>query len=232
MRQILCLMSVSLMWAGDGRTPRSAASDYPVHEDAKTAVIAATRVPADQLNRIFPSDFSKKYIVVEVALYPKDGPQMEVSAMDFVLKLTDRESYPETAEEVAAMWRPHSNAHPDILNGRHVNTETGVIIAHGPDPVTGRPTTQTGTYQRVGVSSGDDPNRPMSYPSGSSGVDADRFQAMLGNWALPEGKTGSPIAGYLYFPLPKGAKVKGKTFELQYSRQASTAALSLPAQAK
>jgi hypothetical protein len=233
LRQILCLVSAAaLVWAGDGRTPRSSASDYPAHQDAKNATIAAVRVPDEQLNHIFPSDLSKKYVVVEVAIYPKDGSSVEVAAVDFVLRLTDSESHPETAEEVAAMWRPHSKAHPDITSKTHVYTETGVIIAHGQDPVTGRPTTRTGTYEQVGVANGEDPNRRAPYPSGSSGVDADRFEAMLGNWALPEGKAASPVAGYLYFPLPKATKGKGKAIELQYAHEGSSATLTLPALSK
>jgi hypothetical protein len=230
MRRILCsaVMFGTLAWAGDGRVPRSSSSDYPVHQDTKNATIAAVRVSPEQLNRIFPSDLSKKYVVLEVAIYPKNDAVIEVASMDFVLRLTDSESHPDTAEEVAAMWRPHSNAHPDITSKTHVNTETGVIIGHGTDPVTGRPTTNAGGYERVGVSNGDDRQR-VPYPSGSSGVDADRFEAMLNKWALTEGKTASPVAGYLYFLLPKSTKAKGKEFELQYAHEGSSAALTLPA---
>ena len=52
-----------LAFAGDGRTPRSSSADYPVHADTRTATIAAVRVSAEQLNKTFPSDFAKKYVV-------------------------------------------------------------------------------------------------------------------------------------------------------------------------
>ncbi len=230
MRQILCLLSASLMWAGDGRVPRSSSSDYPAHQDTKNATIAAVRVTPEQLNRIFPSELSKRYIVLEVAIYPKNDAVLETPPMDFVLRLTDSESHPETAEEVAAMWRPHNNAHPDITSKTHVDTETGVIIGHGTDPVTGRPTTNAGGYERVGVSNRD--NRPnVPYPS-SGGVDADRFEAMLSKWALPEGRTASPVAGYLYFLVPKSTKAKAKAFELQYAHEGATATLTIPVATK
>ncbi len=233
MRSILCSLTfVALAWSGDGRSPRSSAPDYPAHQDTKTATIAAMRVPPEQLNKIFPSDLSRKYVIVEVAVYPKDGMTFEAAAMDFVLRLPDNETRPETAEEVAAMWRPHNNPRPDIVSKTHVDTETGVLIAHGQDPVTGRPVTSTGTYQRVGVSSGDDPRQPAPYPSGSSDVDADRFEAMLTKWSLPEGRTASPIAGYLYFPLPPKVKGKLKSLELQYAHDGATASLTLPVPAK
>lgn len=229
MRQILftgCLIT-ALASAGDGRTPRSSSSDYPVHEETAAATIAAVRVPAEQLNKNFPADFSKKYVVVEVAIYPKAGA-VDVVAADFVLKLADGESHPDTAEEVAGIWRPHTKAHPDVTgNGPHVTTETGVILANGTDPNTGRRTTSTGTYESVGVSNYP---RPAQYPTSSSNGDADRMEAQLNKWALPEAKTASPVAGYLYFPV--SAKRSKGPLELQYTHESSSANLKLPAPTK
>jgi hypothetical protein len=231
MRQILCsaaLLIPALVFAGDGRTPRSSSADYPVHQDTATATIAAVRVSAEQLNKTFPSDFAKKYVVVEVAIYPKDGATVDVATMDFVLKLADTESRPDTPEEIAGLWRPHT-AHPDVTSKTHVTTETGVIVASGTDPVTGRRTTNTGTYERVGVTNGDDPNRPVHYPTGSS-ADADRIEAQLAKWELQDGKTSSPVAGYIYFPVAQ-KKSKG-ALELQYAHENTSANLTLPAPAK
>jgi len=231
LRQILYtgLFLAALVWGGDGRTPRSSSTDYPVHQDAKTATIAAVRVAPEQLNKNFPADFSKKYVVVEVAIYPKAGA-VEIVGMDFVLRLADGESHPDTAEEVAGLWRPHTTAHPDVTSITHVTTETGVIMASGTDPVTGRRANGVGTYERVSVSGGGDPNRPVQYPTGSSNGDADRMQAQLEKWALPEGKSASPIAGYLYFPV--SAKRSKGALELQYTHDDSSANLKLPAPSK
>jgi len=232
MRHILCSVALivpALAFAGDGRTPRSSSSEYPVHEDTKTATIAAARVSAEQLNKTFPSDFAKKYVVVEVAIYPKDGATVDVAAMDFVLKLADSESRPDTPEEIAGLWRPHT-AHPDVTSKTRVTNETGVIVASGTDPVTGRRVTNTGTYEKVGVSNGGDPNRPMNYPAGSSSADADRIEAQLAKWELQDGKTSSPVAGYIYFPAPQ-KKSKG-ALELQYAHENSSANLKLPAPSK
>jgi len=180
------------------------------------------------LNKTFPSDFAKKYVVVEVAIYPKDGATVDVATMDFVLRLADGESRPDTPEEIAGLWRPHT-AHPDVTSQTHVTTETGVIVASGTDPVTGRRVTNTGTYERVGVSNGNDPNRPVHYPTGSS-ADADRIEAQLAKWELQDGKTSSPIAGYIYFPVP--AKKSKGALELQYAHESSSANLTLPAPSK
>ena len=229
MRQILySLVIAAVAFGGDGRTPRSSSSDYPVHQDTTAATIAAARVSAEQLNKTFPADFSKKYIVVEVAIYPKAGA-VEIVASDFVLRLADGESHPDTAEEVAGIWRPHTKAQPDVTSNRpHVTTETGVILASGTDPVTGRRGTSTGTYEGVGVSNY--PNQRPQYPSSSSSADADRMEAQLEKWALPEGKSSSPVAGYLYFPV--SAKRSKGPLELQYTHEDSSANLKLPAPTK
>jgi hypothetical protein len=230
LRQILYsgLLIAALAFAGDGRTPRSSSSDYPVHQDTNTATIAAMRVSPEQLNKTFPADFSKKYVVVEVAIYPKDGFSVDLAMVDFVLRLADGESRPDTPEEIAGLWRPHA-AHPDITSKTHVTTETGVVVASGQDPVTGRRVNNVGTYERVGVATGDDPNLPRQYPTNTS-VDADRIEAQLSKWALPEGKVTSPVAGYLYFPVI--AKRSKGALELQYAHENSSAKLPLPALSK
>lgn len=230
MRQILSssLLISALALAGDGRTPRSSSTEYPAHDECKIATIAAVRVAPDQLKKNFPSDFNSKYVVVEVAIYPKAGA-IDVVSADFVLRLVDGESHPDTPEEVAGIWRPHTTAHPDVLrNGPTVTTETGVIVGTGTDPATGRRTTSTGTYESVGVT-----NRPVpaSTPSSNSSQDnADRMQALLEKWALPEGKTSAPVAGYLYFPA--SAKRSKSSLELQFTHEDSSVNLKLPAPAK
>jgi hypothetical protein len=225
LRQILCcgLLLTTLAFAGDGRTPRSSASDYPVHEDTATATIAAVRVPPEQLNKNFPADFSKRYVVVEVAVYPKAGA-IDLVSMDFLLRLADSESRPDTAEEVAGLWRPRRNTPGPDAGGRvHTTAEAGVIVQNGTDPVTGRKVNNVGTYESVGVSNY--PNQaPM--PSGPSHADADRMEAQLDKWALPEGRITSPVAGYLYFPA--NAKKSKGALELQYTHDGSSANLKLP----
>lgn len=230
MRQILfCLLSVAAL-AGDGRTPRSSSTDYPAHQDIKNATIAAVRVAPNQLHKTMPADFSSRYVVVEVAIYPQDGATAEVAVTDFVLKLADGEVHPDTAEEVAGLWRPHTTSTPglDPRGNVHVTTETGVIMQTGQDPVTGRRTNGVGTYEGVGVSNYPTQSAPPS--NKSSHADADRMESQLEKWALPEGKTTSPVAGYLYFPV--SAKRSKGALELQFTHDGSSANLKLPAPSK
>jgi hypothetical protein len=231
LRQILysSLLISSLAMGGDGRTPRSSSSDYPVRQDTPTATVAAVRVPPEQLNKNFPADFSKRYVVVEVAIYPKDGSTVELTSMDFLLRLSDAESHPDTPEEVAGLWRPHTTAHPDVSSNRpHVTTESGVMVGSGTDPVTGRRVNSVGTYEGVGVSN--NPTQTPSSTSSSSTADADRMEAQLAKWVLREGRTNSPVAGYLYFPV--SAKRSKGALELQYAHDGSSANLKLPTPSK
>ncbi|HVO96834.1 MAG TPA: hypothetical protein VMT15_02155 [Bryobacteraceae bacterium] len=224
MRHILLFTACAgaLVLAGDGTTPRNSAADYPAHQETKTAVIAAARVPPEQLNRTFPSDLAKKYAVIEVAIYPKDGPAMQVEARDFSLRVSDGIVHPETAQEVAEMWRPHDKP-SSLPRNAHVTTEAGIATETHTDPATGRRVTNVGTYQSASVSN--DPR--TAPPPPTSGIDADRMEARLKTLALPEGKTASPVAGYLFFPLP--AKMKKGALEVQYAREDATATLTLPA---
>jgi len=207
------LLAPQLMPAGDGRPPRASASDYPVHQDTENAVIGAVRVPADQLNKIFPPDLAKKYVVIEVAVYPNDGANVDVNVMEFSLKLgADGEAHPSTPDDVAWMWRPHNTNSPEIARNTHVTAETGVMVGSAENPNTGRKQTSVGTYEGVGVSNYPTQNAPP--PSTNPNIDADRMEAKLASSELPGGKTTSPVAGYLYFPLPS-KKTKGG-LELQY----------------
>jgi len=230
LRQILysTLLIVTVAFAGDGTSPRASSSDYPVHQHTPIATIALARVPVDELNRTFPSDLAKKYIVVEVAIYP-NGPAVDTAMRDFVLKLgADGVAHPETAEDVAWMWRPKSTSNPELKGNTHVTAESGVIIGSGQDPNTGRRTTGVGTYESVGVSNR--PTQPQAPASNTSNADADRMEAKLQRLALQEGKVASPVAGYLYFRVPS-KKPKG-AMELQYAHEGSSANLKIPTPSK
>jgi hypothetical protein len=54
--------------ADTGVPPRATRTDYPVHDRAAAAVIAAVVIPANQVTQMFSPDIAKQYIVVEVAI--------------------------------------------------------------------------------------------------------------------------------------------------------------------
>ncbi len=207
--------------ADSGLPPRPNSSDYPVSKPTKTAVIGAVLVPADQVKKILPPEVSKKYLVVEVAVYPQGGAAVDVVSLDFALKCDSGEiRYASTPRDVATPWRerePAVASHPVQVHG-----ETGVTYGSGNDPNTGR---QRGwsTYEGVAVTNDNAPDAPPPPP-----YDPYVTEARIREKALPEGETSAPVAGYLFFPVP-AKKSKKAAFELRYSKDGEAVSLPLPA---
>lgn len=88
----LCSLAV-----GDdvGVPARSSAVEYPVQQDVKKGTIAAAIVSPDQVGKRFSSEIAKKYIVVEVAVYPAPGQSFDVEPLDFLLRVGDYTSHSE-----------------------------------------------------------------------------------------------------------------------------------------
>ena len=213
--------------AGDdsGVPPRSKPSDYPVHDDAKTAEIAAAVISSDQVKRIFSAAVDKAYNVVEVAIYPEDGHRFDVDLSDFSLKIGNQVLHAEKPENVMIPWGNTSSNAPTIGNrGPNVTEETGVIVAHGTNPATGRPQTTTGTWEDVGVSNYP---RPADQPPAPQKPDQTALYNRIAAKALAQGGTSKPIAGYLYFPQ-YGKRRKSDPVELDWSKDDVSIALKFP----
>jgi len=212
----------SLAAADDtGVAPRAKPSDYPAHEKVKTTVLAAALVPPDQAKKMFSSEISKAYIVVEVAVYPGAGQSFDVDRLDFSLNSSDQVLHASNPRDVANPWQDKHAGIPS--RGPNVSAETGVEVAHGTDPVTGRPRTSVATYEGVAVSNyprPDDPAPPA--PRGNSDQSAAQ---KVRDMALGQGLTSKPVAGYLYFRY-SGKKRDGLT--LNYSNDDLSVDLKLP----
>jgi hypothetical protein len=218
----LAVVITNLIAGGNdsGVPPRAKPSDYPVHEAAKTATLAAAIVPPDQVRKMFTDDVSKGYIVVEVAIYPENGRSFEVDLLDFSLKSGDRIIHADKPRDVSQPWPEKTGSVGN--RGPAVTTETGVVYGRSNDPVNGRRTT-VGTYEGVGVSNyprADDP-APSRKPDPSATEEAVRRKA------LPEGKTAVPVAGYLFFQQ-YGRRKKTDAVVLNYSRDDESVDLHFP----
>ena len=183
------------------------------------ASIAATRMNSDRAAKIFTPEIARNYVIVEVAVYPKDGETVDVRWFDFALRFGgQQETRPDTPQEAAAPWREKTG----IKDKVQVTSETGVIVASQKDPVTGRRTTSVGTYEGVGVGVGQTPPDPPA-----PGPDPQVIEDRLRSRALPEGKTSQAVAGYLYFARPP-KKPKDNSLVLTYSSDRTTVVLPLP----
>jgi len=184
--------------------------------------IAAERLKPDRVAKTFSSEIDRDYMVIEVAVYPQNGAIIDVQWFDFALRFAgQQETRPDTPEEASVPLRER----PGIKGPVEVTSETGVIVTTQKDPVTGRRSTRAGTYEGIGVAVGNPQPNPL--PPASRGPDPRVLQDKLQEKALPQGKTGKAIAGYLYFPKPP-KKPQNNLLELAYSKNNPPLNVPLP----
>ena len=200
--------AASLATAGPkGTIPKASADLYLVHADHNGTRIGAALMSPDEVRRVFGFDVDRGCIIVEVALYPPDDKERKVLLSDFSLRIagTDTAVKPSTATVVAANWRQQLRMQQDV------KTELDGEVAFGPGLVH--------LEGQVRFEKVDSP----AYPA--SEKDAATLEAELTDKGLPEGKTSSPVAGYLYFPVLQGKK--HTTLQLEYETNGSSVILEL-----
>jgi len=177
-----------------GLPVRSDIGDYPVQTQDRGVQLAAEVLASDQVKNLFSTDLSK-YLVVEVAVWPKT--ELDVSAIDFSLRVDGSRSpiRPGSARTIAG------------VNQRRSLAKSGDVLLY---PTVGVNTGSWGTGTNVGVGVGTGGGRPGP---ASTDRDRDTMEQELEERGLPEGVTGKPVAGYLFFPL---AGDRAKSYELSF----------------
>lgn len=213
---------VCLAGGSKGTVPRSQASRYPVHQLGDRLSIGAARLTADQVKKEFVSDISRCCVVVEVALYPSSGGELDVEVDDFVLREagTDAAVRPSKPALLAGIIQKTTPSKRDVT----LYPSVGIGYESGPrvyDPVSGD-TRGGGVRTSAGVGVGIGESRP-----GSTDRDRDVMELELSEKALPEGKTAAPVSGYLYFQIPTRKKAGAPVYELEYTRDTGKLKLSL-----
>jgi hypothetical protein len=208
--------------------PRPAASDYPSKATQEKTQIGAELVGKKELKKIFITDVNQCCVVVEVGFYPQKDSSIKISSADFVLReagsdLTTRaSSAKDVARSLGTSSKEAYHAHgPVVTKTQEIGygRTTGNLPADPTDP--GR--TKNRIYERSGVGAGVGLGKE---PSGSSSSGTDNRQTMeteLDQKALPEVTADQPVAGYLYFFIPK----KNKGYELVYTIGEKKVVLSL-----
>jgi hypothetical protein len=225
----LALLAYFLLAEGvAGIRPRDSSADYPAHETTAGVTVAAAVVQPDQVRKIFATDLNRGgYIVAEVAVYPEAGRVVDLSVADFVLRIDSETVRPVAGSAIAAILakHEHNSVQPNDVT---VVTSASVGRATVNDPVTGRrgSVVYTDTGVGVGVARSGGPPDPAA-------TDRDRaaIQQELEEKSLPDGKATSAVAGYLYFPRPRG-KAKNASVELTYYSATGQLKLRLPAPVK
>jgi hypothetical protein len=217
---IMMIGAVVAFAAPKGTVPRSSALRYPAHVENHGASLGAKLLTADEVRRAFTSDVNRCCMVIEVGLYPSKDKAADVSLNDFVLhvKNTDTASKASSAKVVAASLQKKARDTRDVT----VSPTVGVGYGTGPsyDPVYGPHGGGVTTAAGVGVGIGSRGDQP-----GSSEKDRSVMETELSEKGLPEGTASAPVAGYLYFSIPRNKKV---AYQLEYMLNGEKVLLTLP----
>jgi hypothetical protein len=182
------------VFAQGGLPARSTPDNYSAKASIANTVIAAEVMDPEQIRNEFSTTLVPAYQVLEVAVYPSKGSNVDISALDFGLRVDGRLIRPAAPRTIAAMNQKKARSGRDITLWPAVGVSTG--------------TYGTGTNVGVGVGVGGNKPRPAS-------SDRDRrvMETELEDRGLEDGSTDKPIAGYLYFPV---GETKATTMELVY----------------
>jgi hypothetical protein len=204
-----------------GAAPRASAAKYRAHLERDGFSIGAELLSKKQVSQTFAADVNHCCLVVLVAVYPKKDQPVDLSFTDFVLEEvgSDIPARPESATIVAAKLEKQKNSgNTEVSPHGTVGYGSGTYT----DPNTGQPVHVHTVDAEVGIDVAANGKVPPEV------ADHDRvvMERELYEKALPDAKISSPVAGYLYFPVPNPNK-KAK-YRLTYSGQAEPVDLILP----
>jgi hypothetical protein len=219
---------VALAQGPHGTVPLASAAKYNAHAENNGMAIGATLLNRSQIRKTFSSDLESCCKVVEVALYPAKDGMIEVSLDDFALRITGQDiaAKPSTPVLIAAKLQRRAEPKDDAGIGPDVVIQPTAGIGYqtgGIDPVTGQPR-RGGVVTSAGVGVGVGKPQPEPPKSGSTDADRRTMELELGEKGLPQGNAAAPVAGYLYFSLPKKRNVK---YQLEYNLNGNKVVLPL-----
>ena len=87
-----------------GTVPKTSAKRYPAHADQDGAKLGAAMMSPEEARKVFGCDVDRACLIVEVALYPLNDKERNVSLGDFSVRDTGANTAvkPSTATAVAA----------------------------------------------------------------------------------------------------------------------------------
>ena len=213
----LICMSSSIAQTHRGTVPRSAATDYAAHASQESIQVGASLLTHKELKKIFATDVNQCCLVVEVSFYPAKDNFVKISLDDFMLREAGMELgvRPSTPDVLSARLEvqpvtPDREHRPGVSSGSDIGYER-TTQQNGPER-----TTSGGVVQRssVGIGVPIGGGERSKLPQGQAAEGNRRaIEAELTEKALPEITAWEPVAGYLYFSVPK--KKKGG-YELVY----------------
>jgi hypothetical protein len=192
--------------------PRASADSYHSHSQRDGISVGAEILTPNHIHKVFVSDLNRCCLVVEFAIYPKKEKLEDLLMDDFALFVSgnDVPTKPESATMVAASLQKgaHSGAEVAEESSATIGYESGTYT----DPVTGQPRIGHGVY--TATSSGVGTGKTYPVPDATE-QDRQVMEKELSQKGLPEGRVAAPIAGYLYFFIPK--RLKNTKYRLEYN---------------
>ena len=213
--------------SSDGTRPLSDVNKYPVSIEKGGYSLGARLLTEMEVLQKFVTPLKGKYVVVEVALYPGNS-DIAVDNRDFVLQVSGQDQIfrPREPESIAAglQRRASSDRRTAVVSSGTIGYESR--RERYPEAYPGRRGRNDeirtgGPRTTIGIGALRD-RRPR--PS----TDRDRqvMKTELEDKSLPQGFTGSPAAGHLYFAVGKFRKKA--VHRLEYRGNGETTVLVLP----
>lgn len=218
---LITFLLPAFAWAApQGTAPRSSASDYPAHVQTDGVALGSKSLTSTEVRKIFVSDVNHCCVVVELAVFPKAGQHLAVSLDDITLRVagTDTAAKPSSATVISAALQKNAQQQRDVTVAPTVTV--GYQSGTAYDPTTGT-VRGSGVYTGAGVGVG---VGQRGNQTGASEKDRSVMETELREKGLPEGEASNPVAGYLYFQIPKGKNAK---YELQYKLNGNTLQINL-----
>ena len=215
---LICVAS-SIAQTRSGTVPSPAATDYAAHASQDNIQIGASLLTHKDLKKVFATDVNQCCVVVEVAFYPPKDNFVKISLDDFMLRESGLEvgPRPSTAEVLAARLEirpvpPDREHRVGVNSSSEIGYERDTPINNGNNNGNTQ-TNRGGIYQRQSVGVGIPVGGKQQTPAVAAESNRRAIEAELQEKALPEISAWEPVAGYLYFSVPK--KKKGG-YELVY----------------
>lgn len=200
-----------------GMKPRNTAADYPVFQQHPNLALGAEQLSPKQVQHAFATELDKRYVVVEIGIFPGANGNVKLSASDFMLHVVGtkeilRPASPETIAQV--LYKKPATTHDvTVTPVGSIGYESGGRDMYG-NRYPGGMTTSTGAMVGIG-------NNKVG------GTEADRktMETELRDKGLPQGDMTQPVSGYLYFPVSTNKRVQ---YELEYTGNGQDIRLQLP----
>jgi hypothetical protein len=225
---LFALASFLLAQSPRGTAPRATAASYSAQARQEDGLeIGASLLSRKEAKKVFAADVNQCCLVIEVAFYPPKDNFVKIALENFTLREPGKDLgiRPSAADVLAARLEVRPPA-PDREHRAGIDTSSDIGYERGRrnDPNTGTTTSHGGIYERQSIGVGIPIGGKPQTPEASAAAGRRAIEAELKDKMLPETSAWEPVAGYLYFSVPKKSK---NGYELVYTLNEKKAILPL-----